>query len=314
MLLSALHLELLAGSAHNITGGLYLDHNARKQKTARLSIISNLILVVFKLIVGLAGGAVSIISEAAHSAVDLLAALIAYFAVRKAAQPPDEHHAYGHGKVENLSAAIEAVLIVFAALWIMYEAVGKFAAGHTPAYLEYGILVMAVSIVINWYVSSALMRVARETHSHALEADALHLQADIWTSGGVLIGLAVIKVTGLTWLDPAIAIVVAAIVLKAGYSMTKKSVYELTDVALPPEEEEIIRIIIDAHPAVLAFHQLRTRRSGSRRLIDVHLILFQDMHLDKAHAVCDEIEAAIEKQLSPSEVIIHMEPFGHDES
>ncbi len=290
-----------------------MDHNALKQKTARLSIISNITLVVFKLVVGLAGGAVSIISEAAHSAVDLLAALIAYFAVRKAAQPPDEHHAYGHGKVENLSAAVEAILIVVAALWIIYEAVGKFSAEHIPTFLEYGIIVMAVSIAVNWYVSTRLMRVARETHSHALEADGLHLQADIWTSVGVLIGLAIIKITGLTWLDPAIAIAVAAIVLKAGYSMTKKSVYELTDVALPPEEEEIIRSIIAAHPAVIAFHRLRTRRSGSSRLIDVHLVLFQDMHLDKAHAVCDEIEASIENRLAPSEVVIHMEPLGHDE-
>lgn len=289
------------------------DHNLLKQKTARLSIMSNITLVVFKLAVGIAGGAVSIVSEAAHSAVDLIAALIAYFAVRKAAKPPDAHHAYGHGKVENLSAAIEAALIVVAALWIMYEAVEKLSSEHAPAYLEYGIAAMGVSIVVNWYVSRRLMTVARLTHSHALEADALHLTADIWTSCGVLGGLAVIKLTGYTWLDPAIAIVVAVVVLKAGYTMTKKSFYELTDVTLPPEEEEIIRGILDAHPAVIAFHQLRTRRSGSRRLIDLHLVLFQDMHLDKAHEVCDELEAAIEGRLAPCEVIIHMEPAGHHE-
>ncbi len=290
-----------------------MDHNALKQRTASLSILSNITLVVFKLAVGIAGGAVSIVSEAAHSAVDLIAALIAYFAVRKAAQPPDAHHAYGHGKVENLSAAIEAALIVLAALWIIYEAIRKLTVEHTPEYLEYGIAVMGVSIAVNWYVAGRLMKVARETHSHALEADALHLTADIWTSGGVLVGLAVIRLTGYTWLDPAIAIVVAAVVLKAGYTMTKKSFYELTDVALPSEEEEIIRAILDAHPAVIAFHQLRTRRSGSRRLIDLHLVLFQDMHLDKAHAVCDELEAAIEDRLAPCEVIIHMEPYGHEE-
>lgn len=290
-----------------------MDHNTLKQKTARLSIMSNVTLVVFKLAVGLAGGAVSIVSEAAHSAVDLIAALIAFYAVRKAAMPPDAHHAYGHGKVENLSAAIEAFLIILAAVWIIYEAVEKLSGEHSPAYLEYGIAVMAVSVLINRYVASRLMKVARETHSHALEADALHLTADIWTSCGVLAGLAVIKFTGYTWLDPAIAIVVAAIVLKAGYTMTKKSFYELTDVTLPPEEEEIIRAILDAHPAVIAFHQLRTRRSGSRRLVDLHLVLFQDMHLDKAHTVCDELEAAIERRLAPCEVIIHMEPYGHQE-
>ncbi len=284
------------------------DNNTLKQNTARLSIISNSALVVFKLAVGLAGGAVSIVSEAAHSAVDLIAALIAYYAVRKAAQPPDEHHAYGHGKVENLSAAVEAALIVIAALWIIYEAVQKLTAGHIPAYLEYGIAVMAVSIVVNWYVSDKLMKVARKTCSHALEADALHLRADIWTSGGVLVGLVVIKVTGLPWLDPVIAIVVAGVVFKAGYTMTKKSLYELTDVSLPPEEEEIIAGIFAAHPAILAYHQLRTRRSGSLRLIDVHLILRRDMHLDAAHAVCDEVEAALEARLAPCEATIHLEP------
>ena len=285
-----------------------MDHNTLKQNTARLSIISNSALVVIKLAVGLAGGAVSIVSEAAHSAVDLIAALIAYYAVRKAAQPPDAHHAYGHGKVENLSAAIEAALIIVAALWIIYEAVEKIAVGHAPDYLEYGIAVMAVSILVNWYVSDKLMKVARTTCSHALEADALHLRADIWTSGGVLVGLVIIKITGLAWLDPVIAIAVAGIVFKAGYTMTKKSLYELTDVSLPPEEEEIITGILAAHPAVLAFHQLRTRRSGSLRLIDVHLILRRDMHLDVAHAVCDEVEAALEERLAPCEATIHLEP------
>lgn len=285
-----------------------MDHNTLKQNTARLSIISNITLVILKLAVGLAGGAVSIISEAAHSAVDLLAAIIAYFAVRKAAKPPDIQHAYGHGKVENLSAAVEAGLIVLAAIWIIWEAAEKLHSPHAPAYLEYGIAVMAVSIAVNWHVSRRLMAVARETCSHALEADALHLRADIWTSLGVLAGLAAIKVTGLAWLDPAIAIVVAVIVFKAGYDMTRRSLYELTDVSLPPGEVEVIESILAAHPAVLAFHQLRTRRSGSRRLIDVHIILNRDLHLDKAHAVCDEVEEAIETQLGLCDVVIHLEP------
>jgi cation diffusion facilitator family transporter len=285
-----------------------LDHNTLKQNTARLSIISNTALVIFKLAVGLAGGAVSIVSEAAHSAVDLIAACIAYFAVRKAAKPPDAHHAYGHGKVENLSAAAEAALIVLAALWIVYEAADKLATGHTPAYLEYGIAVMAVSVAVNQYVSAKLMKVAKLTGSHALEADALHLKADIWTSCGVLSGLVVIKITGLAWLDPAIAIAVAAVVFKAGYTMTKKSLYELTDVSLPPEEEELIKTILTAHPEILAFHQLRTRRSGSLRLIDVHVILPRDIHLDVAHAICDEVEAALEESLAPCEATIHLEP------
>lgn len=289
------------------------DTGRLKQQTARLSVISNIVLVIMKLIVGIAGGSVSIISEAAHSGVDLIAALVAYLAVKKSSQPPDSHHTYGHGKIENLSAAFEAVLIVLAALWIVYESVEKIKTPHAPEYLEYGLLVMTLSMVVNYWVSSRLYEVAQSTGSHALEADALHLKADIWTSAGVFVGLGIIKLTGLYWLDPVIAIAVAVIVFKAGFTMTLKSIYELTDVSLPPEEETVIRQIVNNHPAVIAFHQLRTRRSGSSRQIDMHLVLKKDMHLAEAHTVCDEIEAIIKTEFAPCDVIIHLEPCDYHE-
>lgn len=284
-----------------------------KQNTARLSIISNTLLVLLKLVVGFYAGAVSIISEAAHSAVDLIAAIVAYYAVKKAAQPPDENHAYGHGKFENLSGAVEALLIVGAAIWIVYEAAEKFHTASMPQYLEYGIVIMLISIGVNYWVSNKLLKVARETESQALEADALHLRADIWTSAGVLIGLATIKVTGWVWVDPAIAIIVAVIVFKAGYSMTLKSISQLTDVSLPPEEEKMIADILTKHASVIAFHQLRTRRSGSYRLVDMHLVLDKNMHLDKAHAVCDQLEEEIKQALGLCDVVIHIEPCDYHE-
>ena len=279
-----------------------------KRQTARLSVISNTLLVVFNLAVGILTGAVSIISEAAHSAVDLLAALIAFYAVKKSGEPPDDNHDYGHGKFENLSGAAEALLIVAAAIWIVYEAAEKLKYPNTPEFIEYGIAVMAVSIVINYYVSNKLIQVAEQTGSHALEADGMHLKADIWTSTGVLFGLAMIKFAGMAWLDPVIAIVVAGIVFKAGYGMTKKSLYELTDISLPPEEEQLIMDILNAHCEVISFHQLRTRRSGSYRMIDMHVILDKNMHLDKAHAVCDQIEEEIRSRLGLCDVIVHLEP------
>lgn len=289
------------------------SHNQLKQSTARLSVISNTVLVILKLVVGLLTGAVSIVSEAAHSAVDLIAALIAFYAVKKSSKPPDEDHAYGHGKFENLSAAIEAVLIILAALWIVYEAISKLQSPHQPEMLEYGIVVMAISIGVNYWVSGRLLTVARETDSHALEADALHLRADIWTSVGVLAGLSIMKVTGLVWIDPVIAIAVSVIVFKAGYEMTRKSLYELTDISLPEEEEALIREILNSHPDVINFHQLRTRRSGSRRLIDVHLVLNKNMHLNKAHAICDQLEAVITVELGNCDVVIHIEPCDYHE-
>lgn len=282
-----------------------------KKRTARLSVISNMALVVLKLVVGFYTGAVSIISEAAHSGFDLLASVIAFYAVRKADAPPDDNHAYGHGKFENLSGAIEAILIVGAAIWIAYEAGMRIYAVQVPEFLEYGIVIMLISIGINFWVSEKLFKVAKQTGSHALEADGLHLRADIWTSAGVLIGLVVIHFTGLAWLDPAIAIVVAGIVFKAGYGMSKKSLYELTDISLPANEEQMIIDILRSHTEVISFHRLRTRRSGSRRLIDMHLVLYKDMHLNKAHDICDQIEAQIKATLGNCDVVIHLEPCDH---
>jgi cation diffusion facilitator family transporter len=289
------------------------DNNQLKKKTSRLSVISNTLLVLGKLFIGLYTGAVSIISEAAHSAVDLIAASIAWYAVRQSAKPPDAEHAYGHGKVENVSGAIEALLIVVAAVWIIYESIQKLYTPSTPEFLEYGMVIMLASIIINYWVSTKLFEVAKQTESHALEADALHLRADIWTSVGVLIGLGAIKLTGLAWLDPVIAIAVAFFVFKAGFEMSMKSIYELTDIALPEEEENIIREILNNEPEIINFHQLRTRRSGSYRLIDMHVILNKNMHLDKAHLICDKVEEEIKLRLGMCDVVIHLEPCDYHE-
>ena len=279
-----------------------------KTGAAKVSVLSNSVLVVTKLVVGVFTGSVSIISEAAHSAVDLIAALIAYYAVKTSDQKPDGNHAYGHGKIENLSGAVEAVLIIVAALWIVVEASQKLYIHEAPKDLEYGIAIMGVSIIVNFLVSRKLFSVAKITQSHALEADALHLQADVLTSIGVLVGLVAIKITGLYWLDPAIAIAVALIIFKAGYEMTKKSMRELADIALPDEEVNLIQEIIGEHPLVKDYHRLRTRRSGSIRIVDVHIRLEPDLHLEQTHTVCDEIETRIRALFSPCDVVIHQEP------
>lgn len=298
-----------------ICGGAFMGveekHNILKQRTAWLSIMSNTLLVIIKLIVGLVTGAVSLVSEAAHSGVDLIASVIAFYAVKTSVIPPDENHEYGHGKFENLSSAVEALLIVFAAIWIVYESVRKLSHLTEPEYLEYGIVIMLVSIVVNYLVSGRLMKVAKQTHSQALEADGLHLRADIWTSIGVLVGLIAIKITGWLWIDSAIAIVVAGIIFKTGYDMTIASAKELTDMSLPPEDEKIIEDIFNAHQDVIGFHQLRTRRSGAYRLLDVHIILDKNMHLDKVHDICDQLEHQLKEALGMCDVVIHAEPSDH---
>lgn len=289
-----------------------MDENDRlKQRTAYLSIISNSALVLMKLFIGLYIGAVSLISEALHSGVDLLAALIAWLAVRKSVQPPDVEHDYGHGKFENLSAAVEALLIVAAAAAIVHEAVmGLMAGGEVPENLGYGVVIMLFSIIINLAVSQRLLTVAKLTHSQALEADGLHLRADIWTSVGVLIGLFAMEVTGWAAMDAIIAIFVAGIIFREGWHMIRASALELTDASLSEEDEERIGRILKSAPEVRGYHCLRTRRSGSYRLLDVHLLFDGNMHLAHVHAVCDELEGRIRKAFGGFDIVIHPEPDG----
>lgn len=282
--------------------------DALKKRTAWLSIFSNTTLVLLKLAVGLYVGAVSLISEALHSGVDLVAALIAFWAVRKAITPPDTEHDYGHGKFENLSAAVEALLIVGAALAILYESVEKFGETAVPEFLEYGIAIMAFSIAINFFVARRLIAVAHKTGSQALEADGLHLQSDIWTSVGVLLGLLLMQVTGLPWIDPLIAIFVAGIIFRAGWRMVKESTLELTDASLPADVEARIMFLIESVPEVKGCHCLRTRRSGSYRLLDVHVLFPGSMHLSQVHAVCDELEEKIRREFGAFDIMIHPEP------
>jgi cation diffusion facilitator family transporter len=201
-----------------------------KVKIARLSILSNTFLIILKVVAGLMSGSVSIISEAIHSSMDLMAAIIAFFSVRVSDNPPDSRHPYGHGKVENISGVIEAILIFIAAIWIITEAIKKFLG--EPFELEsigMGSAVMFVSAIVNIIVSRKLYKVAKETRSVALEADALHLKTDVYTSLGVAVGLGLIMITGITWLDPLVALIVALFIIYESYVLLKKAFTPLLD-------------------------------------------------------------------------------------
>lgn len=208
-----------------------------KVSIARLSIVSNTLLILMKLGVGIISGSVSIISEAIHSSIDLIAAIISFFSVKVSDNPPDSRHPYGHGKIENISGVIEALLIFVAAVWIIYEAIKKLLG--EPFVLDsiaLGSAVMLISAIINIYVSRKLYKVARATKSVALEADALHLKTDVYTSIGVAIGLGFIIITGITWLDPAIAILVALFIIREACQLLTKAFTPLLDTAWSDDE------------------------------------------------------------------------------
>lgn len=279
-----------------------------KRQAAFLSIISNSILIIFKLMAGIAIGSISILSEAIHSSIDLLASLIAFFSIRKASEKEDSDHPFGHGKYENVSGFVEAILILFAAVIIIYEAVDKLIKGSNVTNVFWGIIVMFVASAVNFIISMELLKIAKKTSSIALEADGMHLLTDVFTSLGVFLGLSLIKLTGIKLLDPITAIAVAMLILKTSIGLIKKSMVDLVDSSLPSSELETITKIINSYDEVIAFHKLRTRKCGDTREIDIHLEVNKRASLMDAHNLCDEIEEGIQNVLPSSNVTIHVEP------
>jgi len=282
----------------------------KKVRIARLSIISNSLLILMKLIVGVISGSISIISEAIHSFMDLLASIIAFFSVKISDTPADERHPYGHGKFENVSGVIEAVLIFAAAFWIIYEAVKKIIHPGEIERIGYGFVVMLISAIINFIVSRKLYKIAKETESIALEADALHLKTDVYTSAGVAIGLLLIWITGYHLLDPIIAILVALLILKESVELFLKAYSPLLDVSFSLKELETVKSIIQRHCIdKVSFHDLRSRKAGNYNYVDFHLNLPEKLTVKEAHEICDFIENDIKSNLKNTEVTIHVENF-----
>lgn len=278
-----------------------------KVKTARLSVISNTALILMKLVVGIISGSVSIISEAIHSAMDLIAAAIAFFAVKVSDHPPDSQHPYGHGKIENISGVTEALLIFIAAGWIIFEAIKKLLGGEIVfESLWLGSVVMIISAVVNIIVSRQLYKVARETNSVALEADALHLKTDVYTSAGVALGLLLILITDIKWLDPVIAILVALFIIKESFELLRRAFHPLMDSSW--DREDIVKLEKKLDEIGVNYHELRTRISGNYRFVDIHVEIPENDSVGEAHKFCDHIEDELNKCFENLDVTIHVEP------
>ena len=252
----------------------------QRTRAALISIFSNTALIALKLIAGAITGSVAIITEAIHSAVDLVASFIAYFSVRQAEEPADADHRYGHEKFENVAAAAEGILILIGSGVIVYAAIRSLVLGPELHRLGFGIGVLAFATVVNLGVSTWLYRRAHETQSAALEGDAAHLRTDAYTSAGVLVGLALVEITGAEWLDPVVALVIAGAIVVTGLRIVIRSWGVLVDEALPDAELETIRETIEgfSERGIVGYHQLRTRRAGARRYVDLHL-QFRSGHL-----------------------------------
>lgn len=292
----------------NLNEALRLTGSARV-RALRAPLLSNALLVVAKLIVWLLSGSISVLSEALHSAVDLVVTTFQLISVRLATRPADADHAYGHGKFENLGAAIEALFILATAAVVVVEAIQHLRFPPAIVRLDLGIAVMASSSVINFIVSRGLARTANTEQSPALAAEAAQLSADVWTTGGVALGLVAIRITGITLIDVIISLMIAGLIVKAAYDVSLRAFVDLTDGRLPPEQETLIRQVIERHSDIFAgYHKLRTRRSGGGEFIDFHLQMAGDTPLQQAHDLSDVIVADIKEALPRAHVLIHLEP------
>ena len=280
-----------------------------KVRVAMLSVISNTTLIILKIVAGLLSGSVSIISEAIHSGMDLVASIIAFFSVRVSSKPADKGHPYGHGKIENVSGVIEGLLIFVAAFLIFKEAIIKLIHPTEISQTFIAIAVMGISSIVNIIISRTLYKVAKREESVALEADALHLKTDVYTSAGVALGLLLMKVTGIKVLDPITAILVSLLIIKEAWSLCRNAFRPLLDASLLEEEEAQIKEILETYDdQIKGFHKLRTRKSGNIKYIDFHMFVDGSLTVDVAHTISKELEIVIEQKIKNTNVNIHIEP------
>lgn len=299
----------------NVMNALQVPHvvvpRTTRVRAAIISVTAGLGILAFKFAAYLTTGSVAILSDAAESVVNVVAANVALISLIVAAQPPDEGHQYGHGKAEYISSATEGGLIVLAGVWVLITAILRFIRPVPLQHLDWGIGVLLVATAANFLTARFLLRVSREADSIALEADAHHLLADVLTSLGVVIGLGLAWTTGLTWLDAAVAAAVAAHIVRMGAGVYSRGLHGLMDTSLPPAEEAAIREILgEDRDEIVEYHALRARRAGPARFMDLHLVLHRSLNVGQAHALCDHLEERIEAALPGTDVTIHVEPCG----
>jgi len=279
-----------------------------KNKVALSSVLAAMFITSFKLIIGILTGSLGILSEALHSALDMIAAIITFFSVRVSDKPADKEHNYGHGKIENLSALVETLLLLITCVWIIYEAIHRLTSGKTDIEVSvWSYIVVISSIIIDYTRSRALSKVAKKHNSAALEADALHFSTDIWSSSVVLFGLICYQFLGWHQADSIAALFVAVIVLYVSFELGKKAIDVLLDKS-PQNVTETVRETLKEFPEVLRYHGLKARTAGADTFIKFNVHLNPDLSLREVHEVCDKIELKLQSLIARSEVYIHAEP------
>ncbi len=280
-----------------------------KIRAATLSITGAAGLAVIKLFVAVASGSMAVMASAVDSLLDILMSGVNFMAIRQAEQPPDECHPFGHGKFETLATLFQSLVITGSGGWIIYEATLRLSEGNGLQNINQGIGILAFSAAASWVIARYLRKVAQQTDSSALEADSLHFRMDIYSNLGLMTGLLLIRWFDIYWLDSALSILVASYILHEALQLIKRSMTDILDKELPEEIKQQVHELISTHEGPLSgYHGLRTRRAGSLKIMDFHLEVCKEMTVAEAHAVADNLEKKIEKNIPNSDVIIHIEP------
>jgi len=280
----------------------------RKVIAAVVSVISNITITAAKIAAAIFSGSVSVLSEALHSFGDVVASLIAFFTVRVSDKPADREHPYGHGKFEPFAGLIEALLLMIAGIYVGYEAFLRLFHPR-PIEVDIAFVIIMASAILNIFISTYIGKVARETDSDALRADAMHLKADVITSAGVLLALFFVRWTKNLVFDPIIALILTLWILFSAGKIAFQSFQLLMDVKLSDEELATIENILKTHPGIYDFHQLRTRKSGSYRHVDAHILVNDNLSLIQAHELTEEVEDRIRQSLPNVLISLHVEPY-----
>jgi cation diffusion facilitator family transporter len=291
-----------------------MSGNDRKITAARVSIATAAGLATLKFAAGLATGSMAVLASAVDSLLDLLMSAVNFFAIRQAAQPADENHPFGHGKIETVATLIQALVIAGSGLWIIFESVRRLHQGVSLSRLGGGISVLLLGTVVSLLLARYLRRIARETDSSALAADALHFAMDVYTNLALVVGLAVIHFARTPWLDPVLSLLVACYILFEALRLVRHALRDVLDEELPEAVRQEVQRLIEAHQGdLLDYHSLRTRRAGSQKIMDFHLTVCKHLTVEDAHAIADHLEKRIEQDIRGADVTIHIEPCRRDD-
>lgn len=289
-----------------------MNTSAKKLFAAKLSITTAVSLATLKFIVGILSGSIAVLSSAIDSLLDMLMSSVNFLAIRHAEQPADERHAYGHGKFETMAALVQALIIGGSGVWIIIESISRIIGGEGPQNLGNGIVVLLLSVAVSFALSRYLIKVAHQTDSPALAADSLHFAMDVYTNLALCAGLALMFFFPLPWLDGLLSLFVGGYILFEAVKLARRALGDVLDEQIPKEERDSIEEIIrNQGNDQWNCHDLRTRKSGSHRIIDFHLTVCKNLSVLRSHAITEMLEERIEKKLPNSDITIHIEPCRH---